>query len=106
MYGRNRVSSWPPSCLEHLCLSSYRTNAPWGLARVCQTNKLDGSESSLTYSYTYDDTAGKGVDIYVLDAGIYTDHVSQTGDFSTALQPTYAAYSTTLRGEQAGESLF
>lgn len=55
---------------------AHRTDAAWGLARISQTAKVSGSADSLTYSYSYDSTAGKGVDIYIVDAGIYTEHVS------------------------------
>jgi cerevisin len=56
-----------------------KTNAPWGLSRLSQTAKLTGtSTTALTYTYKYDSTAGSGVDIYVVDTGIYTAH-SQFG---------------------------
>ncbi|KXN71762.1 subtilisin-like protein, partial [Conidiobolus coronatus NRRL 28638] len=45
-------------------------NAPWGLARVSQREKL----GSAPYTYKYDENAGKGVNIYVLDTGINIDH--------------------------------
>ncbi|TFK41179.1 serine protease [Crucibulum laeve] len=52
-----------------------QTNAPWGLQRVSQDAKLTSTDTSaLTYIYTYDASAGAGVDIYVVDTGIYTSH--------------------------------
>jgi cerevisin len=30
--------------------------------------------SALTYTYTYDDSAGSGVDIYIVDTGVLTTH--------------------------------
>ncbi|KXN71761.1 subtilisin-like protein, partial [Conidiobolus coronatus NRRL 28638] len=45
-------------------------NAPWGLARISQREKL----GSAPYTYNYDENAGKGVNIYVLDTGINVDH--------------------------------
>ncbi|KAM6496408.1 serine protease [Amanita muscaria] len=56
-------------------------NAPWGLERISQPNPVHatGDPNSLTFSYTYDSSAGKGVDIYVLDSGIYTGHSSFKG---------------------------
>ncbi|KAK7204816.1 peptidase S8/S53 domain-containing protein [Myxozyma melibiosi] len=48
-----------------------QTGAPRHLARVSQTGPLS-STSNLTYSY--DSTAGTGVDAYVLDTGIYKEH--------------------------------
>jgi cerevisin len=45
-------------------------NSPWGLARISQREKL----GSAPYTYNYDEDAGKGVNIYVLDTGINVDH--------------------------------
>ncbi|KAG5651131.1 hypothetical protein H0H81_009764 [Sphagnurus paluster] len=56
-----------------------QTNAPWGLARLSSVSKLTNQDTSaLTYSYTYDDSAGAGVDIYIVDTGVLTTH-SQFG---------------------------
>ncbi|TFK21493.1 serine protease [Coprinopsis marcescibilis] len=56
-----------------------QTNAPWGLGRLSQRARLTNQNTgALTYTYTYDDTAGAGVDIYVLDTGVLTSH-SQFG---------------------------
>ncbi|PBK68468.1 peptidase 1 [Armillaria solidipes] len=52
-----------------------QTNAPWGLARISQRAALGSSDTSaLTYSYNYDPSGGAGVDVYVVDTGIYTAH--------------------------------
>ncbi|KAF9045110.1 serine protease [Panaeolus papilionaceus] len=52
-----------------------QTNAPWGLQRISQRAKLSStSTTALTYTYNYDDSAGSGVDIYIVDTGIYTAH--------------------------------
>ncbi|KAH8826217.1 serine protease [Flagelloscypha sp. PMI_526] len=56
-----------------------QTNAPWGLARLSSTSKLSGSASSLTFSYTYDDAAGSGVNVYIVDTGIRTTHTQFGG---------------------------
>ncbi|KAF7726346.1 serine protease [Apophysomyces ossiformis] len=45
-------------------------DAPWGLARVSQREKL----SSGTYEYEYDKNGGEGVKVYVIDTGINVDH--------------------------------
>ena len=29
---------------------------------------------ALNYTYTYDESAGRGVDVYVVDTGVYTEH--------------------------------
>ena len=54
-----------------------RTNAPWGLQRITQAGPVPASPgaSSLGYSYTYDDRAGEGVDVYVLDTVRYTSRI-------------------------------
>ncbi|KAK0431766.1 serine protease [Armillaria borealis] len=61
---------------QYLAPSSIdRTNAPWGLARISQRAALGSSDTSaLTYRYNYDPSGGAGVDIYVVDTGIYTAH--------------------------------
>ncbi|OBZ79180.1 Cuticle-degrading protease [Grifola frondosa] len=52
-----------------------QTNAPWGLARISQNAELaDQNTNDLTFTYTYDSSAGSGVDIYVVDTGIFTGH--------------------------------
>ncbi|KAK0229692.1 serine protease [Armillaria nabsnona] len=61
-------------------VTSTQTNAPWGLARISQRAALGSSDTSaLTYRYNYDPSGGAGVDVYVVDTGIYTAH-STFGD--------------------------
>jgi hypothetical protein len=44
-----------------------RTNAPWGLGRISTEHRLaNQNPMDLTFTYTYNPTAGFGVDIYVL----------------------------------------
>ncbi|KAI9798908.1 MAG: hypothetical protein M1833_004411 [Piccolia ochrophora] len=61
--------------------TSVRTNAPWGLQRISQQSKVRGDPSVLDFSYTFDSAGklGQGVDIYVVDTGINTDHVAFEG---------------------------
>ncbi|KAK0202140.1 serine protease [Desarmillaria ectypa] len=55
-------------------ITTIQTDAPWGLNRISQSKALTTSDTSaLTYTYTYD-AAGDGVDVYVVDTGIYTAH--------------------------------
>lgn len=78
---RTASSASTPSlsmCYQHdnVFISSltmlHRTNAPWGLQRISQAAKLSStSTTALTYSYTYDDTAGTGVDIYIVGKSPY-----------------------------------
>ncbi|XP_006464047.1 serine proteinase 2 [Agaricus bisporus var. bisporus H97] len=59
---------------------STQTNAPWGIARLSSTTRLSNQNpSSLTFSYTFDDSAGAGVDIYVVDTGIFIEHTEFGG---------------------------
>ncbi|EAU82213.1 serine protease [Coprinopsis cinerea okayama7 len=52
-----------------------QTNAPWGLQRITQPGRLASqSTSSANYNFTYDASAGAGVDIYVVDTGVQTSH--------------------------------
>ncbi|RGP65268.1 alkaline protease 1 [Fusarium longipes] len=44
--------------------------APWGLARISRSYSGEG----LDPRYTYDNTAGAGINVYVLDSGIRTTH--------------------------------
>ncbi|KAF8161600.1 serine protease [Crassisporium funariophilum] len=55
-------------------------NAPWGLERISSLTKPANQDAgALTYTYTYDDTAGEGVDIYIVDTGVYVDHTQFGG---------------------------
>lgn len=45
--------------------------APWGLSRISQPRK------PLNYQFGFDQT-GNGVDVYVLDSGIFSDHPGKT----------------------------
>ncbi|KAI0669858.1 serine protease [Trametes maxima] len=59
----------------HINAAVTQTNAPWGLQRISQAAKLSSQNTgSLTYTYTYDSSAGSGVDIYIVDTGIFTAH--------------------------------
>ncbi|KAI0778227.1 serine protease [Trametes elegans] len=50
-------------------------DAPWGLQRISQAAKLSNQDTSdLSFTYTYDSSAGSGVDIYIVDTGIFTSH--------------------------------
>ncbi|KAI0052865.1 serine protease [Auriscalpium vulgare] len=51
-----------------------QTDAPWGLQRISQHDRVHGNDSSLDYTYRYDSAAGTGVDIYPINEGIYVDN--------------------------------
>ncbi|KAM6496366.1 serine protease [Amanita muscaria] len=57
-----------------------QTNAPWGLQRISQAAPLGRTDTgSLTFTYPYDSSAGTGVNIYIVDTGIYTAHSTFQG---------------------------
>lgn len=54
-----------------------RNNTPWGLQRVSQSPTITttASDTSNSFNYQYDSTAlGSGVNIYIIDTGINTQH--------------------------------
>ncbi|KAA1471520.1 serine protease [Dentipellis sp. KUC8613] len=68
------VASVSEDGIVHITSTVTETNAPWGLSRLSQDGPVSGSATSLNYKYSYDSTAGSGVDIYVVDTGIFTTH--------------------------------
>ncbi len=63
-------------------------SAIWGLDRIDQMIGVDSE-------YTYPDTAGEGVHVYVLDTGIRTTHQ----EFGTRATQDYSAIADTLEGD-------
>lgn len=54
---------------------STQTYTPWGLERITSTSSLiGGNASALAYTYEYEESAGSGVDIYIVDTGINVNH--------------------------------
>ncbi|MDG9700821.1 S8 family peptidase [Streptomyces sp. DH37] len=49
-------------------LNATQSNAPWGLDRI------DQADTPLNGTYTYPDSAGSGVTIYVIDTGVRVSH--------------------------------
>ncbi|EEH05499.1 serine proteinase [Histoplasma capsulatum G186AR] len=60
----------------HTTALETQNNSPWGLARICHRDTLDFSTFN---TYLYSDLAGEGVDIYIIDTGINTEHVDFQG---------------------------
>lgn len=62
-------------------ITATQTNAPWGLQRISSGAALPAGSraNALTFSYTFNETAGQGVDVYVIDTGINTEHESFEG---------------------------
>ncbi|KAL5637456.1 hypothetical protein ACGC1H_004024 [Rhizoctonia solani] len=61
--------------------TAVQQNAPWGLQRISSNQPLPAGSraNALAFSYTFNETAGKGVDVYVIDTGINTEHESFEG---------------------------
>ncbi|RPB25004.1 subtilisin-like protein [Terfezia boudieri ATCC MYA-4762] len=56
--------------------------APWGLNRISKTGAVKGQGKNvldLTFTYTFDESPGAGVDIYIVDTGIDTKHIDFNG---------------------------
>jgi len=52
-----------------------QTDATWGLQRLSQQAPLNTqNDKGQGFTYTYDDSAGNGVDIYIVDTGVQIDH--------------------------------
>jgi len=56
-------------------------DAAYGLGRICRDTKLPGNPSydDLDFVYKYDDAAGEGTDVYIIDSGIKIDHTDFGG---------------------------
>ncbi|KAG8901060.1 subtilisin-like serine protease [Tulasnella sp. 403] len=75
-------------------------NSPWGLQRISHPGELPrGSDpNKLWYTYDYYDTAGRGVNIYVVDTGIHIQHQSFGGRASYG----WSAFPTHVDGNGHG----
>jgi cerevisin len=62
------VDQVAPDELMHVL--AIQEDAPWGLARVSQRPELGPSP----FAYHYDENAGDGVNVYVIDSGINNNH--------------------------------
>jgi subtilisin family serine protease len=58
---------------QRVTLTATQTNAPWGLDRV------DQALLPLSGTYTYPDSAGSGVTVYVIDTGVRITHQQISG---------------------------
>lgn len=79
-YARTSATQWALSIFLALLtrpnVPDIRIDAPWGLQRISHREPVGStSDFALDYTYNYDDSAGKGVDIYIIDTGIQIDHV-------------------------------
>lgn len=53
-----------------------QSDATWGVARLSRGPKHfpPGSDPSQNFDFVFDDSAGDGTDVYILDTGILTSH--------------------------------
>lgn len=50
-------------------------NAPWSLQSISSQTPVGGSDTNrMDYTYSYTEPAGAGVDIYIIDTGVYAEH--------------------------------
>lgn len=55
-------------------------NSTWGLQRLSNNDGAAGSPTAINYTYSFNDSSlGSGVDIYIVDTGVRTSHISFTG---------------------------
>ncbi|CAE6447495.1 unnamed protein product [Rhizoctonia solani] len=61
--------------------TAVQNNAPWGLQRISSAQALPAGSraNALAFTYNFNETAGQGVDVYVIDTGINTEHESFEG---------------------------
>lgn len=80
--GLDEVKYVQADLILHTTATVTQSNAPWGISRVSRGgNPLpDGSDpAALNFMYNFDDSGGRGVDIYVLDTGVRTTHQEYGG---------------------------
>ncbi|KAF4311653.1 putative serine protease protein [Botryosphaeria dothidea] len=82
-----------------ISIAATRGSAPWGLQRISQSARVSGTVSARTFTYTYSDTQlGRGVDVYVVDTGIYTAH----SEFGGRARVGYSYYASSADGQGHG----
>lgn len=54
-----------------------QSNAPWGLGRISSGSKLPDTQNR--FPYVYDPSGGAGIDVFVIDSGVNTNHVEFEG---------------------------
>jgi cerevisin len=68
---RPEVDYVEPDQVVHTMNITTQNMAPWGLARLSHRERLGLGTFT---RYVYDDEGGEGVDVYVIDTGIYIHH--------------------------------
>eukprot|EP01111_Echinosteliopsis_oligospora_P009550 TRINITY_DN281_c0_g1_i2.p1 TRINITY_DN281_c0_g1~~TRINITY_DN281_c0_g1_i2.p1 ORF type:complete len:400 (-),score=149.06 TRINITY_DN281_c0_g1_i2:101-1300(-) len=70
-----------------------QTGSTWGLARVSRK-----TATATAYNYVYDSTAGSGVEVWVIDTGVYAENVDFGGRAETVFNAITGEKSTDLNG--------
>ncbi|KAF8996963.1 serine protease [Cyathus striatus] len=74
------VESISEDGIMHTMSNVTQNDAPWGLSRLSSATALSNINTNLlTFSYTYDSSAGSGVDIFIVDTGVLTTHTQFGG---------------------------
>ncbi|KAJ6264564.1 hypothetical protein Dda_0711 [Drechslerella dactyloides] len=66
-------------------------NAPWNIARISTPNRINPNGrkvGGLGFNYAFQNTAGSGVDVYMLDTGMNTQHQ----DFGGRAKTVFSAF--------------
>ncbi|KAK6338787.1 hypothetical protein TWF696_009598 [Orbilia brochopaga] len=66
-------------------------NAPWNIARISTPSRINPNGrrvGGLGFNYQFDNTAGSGVDVYMLDTGMNTAHT----DFGGRAKTVFSAF--------------
>ncbi|TFK29107.1 serine protease [Coprinopsis marcescibilis] len=96
------VDAGPPDIVKSDIYFVQR-DAPWGLERISQTAPVSGrSHDRPNFKYSWDEShAGLGVDIFIIDAGIWKEHSDFKGRYRFGVN-TYQANMENTAGVVTG----